>query len=146
MTDYEKQYSPKPSRSECKGLSFGKQHEAAGVNRTSQYYQPKENTPSDEELNASASSIVSTRTILPGRKALWPRTSAALSGIRPDDARQLYMREMGIDAIYPKMNLSKLTRISAGDSHLLKHVDVQHLTRHGPSTSPTFPWSTVSFI
>ena len=38
------------SRSECKELSLRKAAKLLGVNRTSQYYQPKENTPSDEEL------------------------------------------------------------------------------------------------
>ena len=38
------------SRSECKELSLRKAAKLLSVNRTSQYYQPKENTPSDEEL------------------------------------------------------------------------------------------------
>ena len=108
-------------RSECKG--FPSERKLLGVNRTSQYYQPKENTPSDEELECKRIIDRFHRQSCLGRKAAGLQLQRL--GIRPDDARQLATCAMGIDAIYPKMNLSKRQQQAQVMPYLLKHVDVQ---------------------
>ena len=113
------------SRSECKELSLRKAAKLLGVNRTSQYYQPKENTPSDEELECKRI-IDRFHTDNPawGARQLASQLQRLGHQVgRRKTAR--YMREMGIDAIYPKMNLSKRQQQAQVMPYLLKHVDIQ---------------------
>ena len=113
------------SRSECKGLSLRKAAKLLGVNRTSQYYQPKENTPSDEELECKRI-IDRFHTDNPA----WGARQLASQLQRPGTSGQttqdssLHARD-GHRPIYPKMNLSKRQQQAQVMPYLLKHVDVQ---------------------
>ena len=113
------------SRSECKGLSLRKAAKLLGVNRTSQYYQPKENTPSDEELECKRI-IDRFHTDNPAWGARQLASQLQRLGHQAGRRKTArYMREMGIDVIYPKMNLSKRQQQAQVMPYLLKHVDVQ---------------------
>lgn len=113
------------SRSECKGLSLRKAAKLLGINRTSQYYQPKENTPSDEELECKRI-IDRFHTDNPAWGARQLASQLQRLGHQAGRRKTArYMREMGIDAIYPKMNLSKRQQQAQVMPYLLKHVDIQ---------------------
>ena len=109
-TDYETVFSKNLSRSRCKGLSL-RSGKALGVNRTSQYYHPKENTPSDEEAGMrSASSIVSTDDPAWGAKAAEVLVAASLRHQAQTTQDSSYMREMGIGVIYQDEPLAWLNK------------------------------------
>ena len=57
-----------------------------------------------------------------------------------------YMIEMGIDPIYPKMNLSKRMQQAKVCPYLLRNAVIDRPNRHGQSTSPISPSSTASCI
>ena len=110
-------------------------HDAAhllGINRTSVYYAHKVYEPSEDEL-ACKRIIDHVHTDNPAWGARQLATQLQRAGYlvgRRKTAR--YMREMGIDAIYPRMNLSKRQQHAQVMPYLLKNVVI---------TRPNQAWS-----
>ena len=107
------------------GLSLRKAAKLLAINRTSQYYHPKESAPSDEELECKRI-IDRFHTDNPAWGAR--QLASQLQRLGHQVGRRKtsrYMREMGIDAIYPKMNLSKRQQQAQVVPYLLRNVDVQ---------------------
>ena len=121
-------------------------HDAAhllGINRTSVYYAHKVYEPSEDEL-ACKRIIDHVHTDNPAWGARQLATQLQRAGYlvgRRKTAR--YMREMGIDAIYPRMNLSKRQQHAQVMPYLLENavitrpnqawsVDITYIpTKHG---------------
>ena len=118
--------------------------ELLGINRTSVYYN---GTPiSQEELECKAI-IDHLHTDNPAWGARQMSLQLKMRGHQVGRRKtRCYMIEMGIDPIYPKMNLSK--RMQQAKSARICFVTPLSTVqiRHGQSTSPISPSSTASCI
>ena len=105
-----------------------------GLNRTSIYYKHRNNKSAEEELACKAL-IDRIHTDNPSWGARQLSKQLRLQGFRAGRFRTMrFMREMGIDAIYPKMNLSKrLSSASSGDPQTERKLTPSVLSR-GPGT------------
>ena len=96
-----------------------------GLNRTSIYYKHRNNKSSEEELACKAL-IDRIHTDNPSWGARQLSKQLRLQGFKAGRFRTMrFMREMGIDAIYPKMNLSKRQKKAQILPYLLKNVDIK---------------------
>ena len=105
-----------------------------GLNRTSIYYKHRNNKSAEEELACKAL-IDRIHTDNPSWGARQLSKQLRLQGFKAGRFRTMrFMREMGIDAIYPKMNLSKrLSSASSGDPQNERKLTPSVLSR-GPGT------------
>ena len=96
-----------------------------GLNRTSIYYKHRNNKSAEEELACKAL-IDRIHTDNPSWGARQLSKQLRLQGFKAGRFRTMrFMREMGIDAIYPKMNLSKRQKKAQILPYLLKNVDIK---------------------
>ena len=96
-----------------------------GLNRTSIYYKHRNNKSAEEEL-ACRALIDRIHTDNPSWGARQLSKQPRLRGFKAGRFRTMrFMREMGIDAIYPKMNLSKRQKKAQILPYLLKNVDIK---------------------
>ena len=96
-----------------------------GLNRTSIYYKHRNNKSAEEEL-ACRALIDRIHTDNPSWGARQLSKQLRLQGFKAGRFRTMrFMREMGIDAIYPKMNLSKRQKKAQILPYLLKNVDIK---------------------
>ena len=96
-----------------------------GLNRTSIYYKHRNNKSAEEELACKAL-IDRIHTDTPSWGARQLSKQLRLQGFKAGRFRTMrFMREMGIDAIYPKMNLSKRQKKAQILPYLLKNVDIK---------------------
>ena len=96
-----------------------------GLNRTSIYYKHRNNESAEEELACKAL-IDRIHTDNPSWGARQLSKQLRLQGFKAGRFRTMrFMREMGIDAIYPKMNLSKRQKKAQILPYLLKNVDIK---------------------
>ena len=97
----------------------------SGLNRTSIYYKHRNNKSAEEEL-ACRALIDRIHTDTPSWGARQLSKQLRLQGFKAGRFRTMrFMREMGIDAIYPKMNLSKRQKKAQILPYLLKNVDIK---------------------
>ena len=96
-----------------------------GLNRTSIYYKHRNNKSAEEEL-ACRALIDRIHTDNPSWGARQLSKQLRLQGFKAGRFRTMrFMREMGIDAIYPKMNLSKRQKKAQILPYLLKNADIK---------------------
>ena len=96
-----------------------------GLNRTSIYYKHRNNKSAEEELACKAL-IDRIHTDNPSWGARQLSKQLRLQGFKAGRFRTMrFMREMGIDAIYPKMNLSKRQKKAQILPYLLKNADIK---------------------
>ena len=96
-----------------------------GLNRTSIYYKHRNNKSAEEELACKAL-IDRIHTDNPSWGVRQLSKQLRLQGFKAGRFRTMrFMREMGIDAIYPKMNLSKRQKKAQILPYLLKNVDIK---------------------
>ena len=96
-----------------------------GLNRTSIYYKHRNNKSAEEEPACKAL-IDRIHTDNPSWGARQLSKQLRLQGFKAGRFRTMrFMREMGIDAIYPKMNLSKRQKKAQILPYLLKNVDIK---------------------
>ena len=96
-----------------------------GLNRTSIYYKHRNNKSAEEEL-ACRALIDRIHTDNPSWGARQLSKQPRLRGFKAGRFRTMrFMREMGIDAIYPKMNLSKRQKKAQILPYLLKNADIK---------------------
>ena len=96
-----------------------------GLNRTSIYYKHRNNKSAEEEL-ACRALIDRIHTDNPSWGARQLSKQLRLQGFKAGRFRTMrFMREMGIDAICPKMNLSKRQKKAQILPYLLKNVDIK---------------------
>ena len=96
-----------------------------GLNRTSIYYKHRNNKSAEEELACKAL-IDRIHTDNPSWGARQLSKQLRLQGFKAGRFRTMrFMREMGIDAICPKMNLSKRQKKAQILPYLLKNVDIK---------------------
>lgn len=96
-----------------------------GLNRTSIYYKHRNNKSAEEEP-ACRALIDRIHTDNPSWGARQLSKQLRLQGFKAGRFRTMrFMREMGIDAIYPKMNLSKRQKKAQILPYLLKNVDIK---------------------
>ena len=96
-----------------------------GLNRTSIYYKHRNNKSAEEEL-ACRALIDRIHTDNPSWGARQLSKQLRLQGFKAGRFRTMrFMREMGIDAIYPKMNLSKRQKKAQILPYLLKNEDIK---------------------
>ena len=100
---------------------------AAGLlslNRTGIYYKHRDNKPAEEELACKAL-LDRVHTDNPSWGARQLSKQLRMQGFKAGRFRTMrFMREMGIDAIYPRMNLSKRQKKAQILPYLLKNVDM----------------------
>lgn len=101
---------------------------AAGLlslNRTGIYYKHRDNKPAEEELACKAL-LDRVHTDNPSWGARQLSKQLRMQGFKAGRFRTMrFMREMGIDAIYPRMNLSKRQKKAQILPYLLKNVDIR---------------------
>ena len=96
-----------------------------GLNRTSIYYKHRNNQSAEEEPACKAL-IDRIHTDNPSWGARQLSKQLRLQGFKAGRFRTMrFMREMGIDAIYPKMNLSKRQKKAQILPYLLKNADIK---------------------
>ena len=96
-----------------------------GLNRTSIYYKHRNNKSAEEEPACKAL-IDRIHTDNPSWGARQLSKQLRLQGFKVGRFRTMrFMREMGIDAIYPKMNLSKRQKKAQILPYLLKNADIK---------------------
>lgn len=96
-----------------------------GLNRTSIYYKHRNNKSAEEEP-ACRALIDRIHTDNPSWGARQLSKQLRLQGFKAGRFRTMrFMREMGIDAIYPKMNLSKRQKKAQILPYLLKNADIK---------------------
>ena len=96
-----------------------------GLNRTSIYYKHRNNKSAEEELACKAL-IDRIHTDNPSWGVRQLSKQLRLQGFKAGRFRTMrFMREMGIDAIYPKMNLSKRQKKAQILPYLLKNADIK---------------------
>ena len=96
-----------------------------GLNRTSIYYKHRNNQSAEEEPACKAL-IDRIHTDNPSWGVRQLSKQLRLQGFKAGRFRTMrFMREMGIDAIYPKMNLSKRQKKAQILPYLLKNVDIK---------------------
>jgi putative transposase len=112
------------------GITISKAAELLSVNRTSLYY--TSSAPSDTEL-AAKNLIDELHTAHPawGSRQLSGQLKAKGLPVGRLKTRR-YMSEMGVEAIYPKPNLSKASK---------QHTKYPYLLRHFVPTRPNQAWS-----
>lgn len=111
----------------CSKLSISKQCDLLSINRSTYYYQAKGLTQRDLEIMSTIDEIYTEHPYYGARRM--SKSLEALGIIIGRKAVRRYYRIMAIEAVYPKMNLSKRNTAHKIYPYLLKGVEISRVNQ-----------------
>ena len=125
-------------------ISKKRQCRLLGLPRTSYYHQPRPKRTEDLRLMRAIDEAYLAQPVFGSRQMTrWLHRQGYVVNRK---RVQRMMRLMGLEAIYPKPNLSRPQPGQQIDPYLLRKLLVERPIKSGPPTSPTCPSPAVSFI